>query len=267
MEPLANDRPTRSAKSPLLGFFLLALAVWVLAWLPIGLLKGDPDYVLSAVSRGTVERQIYQGLLYGGLLIVFLDSWRRHAPVRPGRGRFSDFPLYAALGLASGLILRGAMVMLGGRPLPLLELGFSSFLITFVSAVAVAVIEEALFRGFLLGRLASVMPFWRAAVICSLLFAGVHLFRPGPASFRAGYGLGLFLLAMFLARVSWVRQSVSASAGFHAGVIWPNLVDPWPDLHASWWSGWQGEPASGALAWLFTAMLWGQWEWWQARRS
>lgn len=261
MEPLNQDRG--QDRHPLLGFFLLATAVWILAWLPLGLIKGDPDYVLTAISRGTVERQIYQGLLYSGLLLVFLHFWLRHAPARPGRGRLTDFPIYAALGLASALILRAVMVGLGGRAAPHLELDLPTLLIALASAIAVAVVEEAVFRGFLLGRLAAVMPFERAAVMCSALFAAVHLFRPGPLAFRAGYGLGLFLLAMLLARIAWVRQSLSACAGFHAGLIWPNLLDPWPELKASWWSGWQGEPASGALAWLLTGLLWAQWEWWQ----
>jgi membrane protease YdiL (CAAX protease family) len=254
---------------PLTRFLALTLLVWTLAWLPLGLFKGDPDYVLTAVSRHSLERQVYQALLYCGLLLVFIDSWKRHAPRLPGPGRARDFLRYAGLGLGSALVLRGLMVVLGGRPLPDVAPPFqlADILVALLSAVAVAAVEEAVFRGFLLGRLAQISTPSRAVVISSALFASVHLFRPGPAGFKAGYALGLFLLAVLLARIAWVRCSVAASAGFHAGVIWPNLVDPWPDLAQTWWSGWQQEPASGALSWLLTLALWGQWEWWQSGRE
>lgn len=262
MEPV---KPISNGRQPLLRFFLLLLGVWLLAWLPIGLLKGDPDYVLSTVSRGSTERQIYQGFLYSGLLLVFLDSWRRHAPNRPGRGSARDFLGYASLGLLSALVLRVVMVALGGRPMPHPDLAAATLAKCVLSALAVALVEEAVFRGFLLGRLASVMPLGRAMAMSSGIFAAVHLLRPGSLAFRAGLGTGLFLLGILLARIAWERQSIAASAGLHAGLILPNMLDPWADLHASWWSGWQGEPVSGALSWALTLLLWGQWEWWQRR--
>ena len=253
--------------SPLARFFFYVLAVWVAAWLPLGLWKGDPDFVLSAVSRQSVERQVYQGLLYGGLLLVFLDSWRRHAPSRPGPGRPIDFVLYAGLGLTSALVLRGVMLAVGARPVPALELSLVALLVAAVSAVTVALVEEAVFRGFLLGQLVQSMKPATAIVLSSVLFATVHLFRPGSPSFKAGYALGLFLLAVLLARIAWVKGSVAASAGLHAGVIFPNLLDPWEGLIPHWWSGWQQEPASGAVGWLLTLGLWAQWEWWQTRQT
>jgi membrane protease YdiL (CAAX protease family) len=257
---------TLEKQSPLARFFFSVLAVWVVAWLPLGLWKGDLDYVLSAVSRQSVERQVYQGLLYCGLLLVFLDSWGRHAPLRPGPGRLIDLLRYAGLGLTSALVLRVVMFAAGARPIPSLEPSLVTVLIALVSALTVAVVEEAVFRGFLLGCLAQSMKPASAIVISSVLFATVHLFRPGPISFKAGYALGLFLLAVLLARVAWAKGSVAAAAGLHAGVIFPNLLDPWVGLAPYWWSGWQQEPASGALGWLLTLGLWAQWEWWQARR-
>lgn len=262
MEPLGL---TCKGRQPLLRFFLLLLGVWLLAWLPIGLLKGDPDYVLTTVSRGSTERQIYQGLLYSGLLLVFLDSWRRHAPSRPSCGSARDFLAYASLGLFSALGLRVVMVVLGGRPMPHLDLAAAILAKSVLSALVVALVEEAVFRGFLLGRLASVMPQRAAVAMSSAIFAAVHLFRPGSMVFRAGLGAGLFLLGLLLARIAWERQSIAASAGLHAGLILPNLLDPWPNLQACWWSGWQQEPVSGALSWTLTLLLWAQWEWWQRR--
>lgn len=247
-------------------FFLNALLVWLLAWLPLGLWKGDPDFVLTTVSRGSVERQIYQGLLYSGLLFLFLHAWWRHAPSRPGRGSVRDLFSYALLGLGGALGLRLATVLLGARDWPGLAWSPSQLLLAALSALAVGLIEEAVFRGFLMGRLAQLISPTRALLISGGLFALVHLFRPGSLLFKAAYGLGLFLLALLLGRIAWSKSSVAASAGFHAGVIWPNLLDPWSGLQQSWWSGWQGEPVSGALSWLLTGMLWLSWEGWRKRR-
>jgi membrane protease YdiL (CAAX protease family) len=243
----------------------MALAVWLLAWLPLGLWQGDPDYVLTEVSRGTLQRQIYQGLLYTGLLLVCLDAWRRHAPPRPAWGRPRDFGLYAVLGLLAALSLRALLQAGGARQAPAFHPAAKTLLVTLLSALAVALVEEALFRGFLLGTLARGLGPWRAALASSALFTAAHLFRPGTAGFKAAYAAGLFLLALLLARVAWQRSSLAASAGLHAGIIWPNLLDPWTGLAQSWWSGWQQEPASGAVAWMLTALLWAQWEWWERK--
>jgi membrane protease YdiL (CAAX protease family) len=246
-------------------FFGLLALVWLLAWLPLGLWKGDPDFVLTAASRHTVERQVYQGLLYTGLLAVFLDAWRRRAPARPARGRPASFVSYAALGLFSALFLRGVLQLLGARAAPeSWTFEPMGLVVALGSALVVALAEEAVFRGFLLGSLAQIVGTVRAMVISSVLFALVHLFRPGAFGFKAAYGLGLFLLAVLLARLAWQR-GIAASAGLHAGIILPNLLDPWQGLHPSWWSGWQQEPASGALSWLLTLALWAQWEWWCRR--
>lgn len=261
MEPLAQERRPGAG---LARFFGSLLVVWLLAWLPLGLWKGDPDFVLTAVSRHTVERQAYQGLLYTGLLIVFLDAWRRHAPRRPARGGARTFLAYAALGLTAALGLRLLLVLLGARVLPPSPGELSTLLLALASALVVAVAEEAVFRGFLLGSLAQIMAPRQAILVSSALFALVHLFRPGPASFIAAYAAGLFLLAVLLARLAWLR-SIAASAGFHAGIILPNLLDPAPGLARSWWAGWPQEPVSGALSWLLTLILIGQWEWWRRR--
>lgn len=250
--------PVRESSVPI-GRFLLALAVvWLACWLPIGLYVGDFDYVLTRVSRGTWHRQLYQGLLYCGLLLVFLDFWRRHAPALPRRGRLGEFFSYLLLGLLGAGVLKLALFVLGSRGVPELPDQAWSWVVAGLSAVAVALVEEAVFRGFLLGGLAQRWGASSAVVASSVIFASVHLFRPGSVGFKLGYGLGLILLAAFLARIAW-KRSIAASAGFHAGVIFWNFIDSVP-IVPSWWAGWQNEASSGALAWLFTTLLWVQWE-------
>ncbi len=237
--------------TPLVRFVLLAAAVWIGAWLPVGLSSGDPFFVLKEVSRETFQRQLYQGLLYGGLFLLLLDSWWRYRPVRPGWGSAPRFIPNFALGLAltSGLLLLYGL--LGVNEVSVDPLSWSVLLIWLLSCFAVALVEEALFRGFLLGRLAAVTSVKAAVVWSSLLFAGVHLFRPGDFSFKLSYGFGLFLLGVFLARLAWTTQTIWASVGFHAGLILPNMAQPWTHLQPSWWTGWNSEPLSGALSWVF----------------
>lgn len=262
MEPVGGK--DSSSRVPLGRFLSALLAVWLASWLPIGLYVGDFDYVLSPVSRDTWFRQLYQGVLYSGMLVVFVEFWRRHAPAYPKRGSMPDLALYLGLGLIGSTVLKLALILLGARNVPVLPSSLWPWIVAFASALAVACIEEAVFRGFLLGGLSQRWGTVRATVVTSAVFASVHLFRPGGLEFKLGYGLGLFLLAVFLARIA-CQRSIAASAGFHGGVIFGNFLDQ-AILEPSWWAGWQNEPSSGALAWVFTAALWAQWEWWQSKR-
>lgn len=263
MEPV-RDRE-RTSRVPLRRFLGALLLVWLVSWLPIGVFVGDLDYVLTPVSRDTWYRQLYQGLLYSGMLVVFIEFWRRYAPSYPRRGSAFEMLCYLGLGLFGATVLKLALFLLGARAAPALPDSVLPWLVALLSSLAVACIEEAVFRGFLLGGLCQRWGAVRAIVGTSLVFASVHLFRPGSWEFKLGYGLGLFLLAIFLARIA-CRCSLAGSAGFHAGVIFGNFVDQAP-LHPSWWAGWQNEQSSGALAWVFTALLWAQWEWWQQKKK
>lgn len=240
---------------PLSRFFLAALLIWIGAWLPLGFYVGDFDYVLTRVSRGSTERQVYQVLLYSGLLVLFLKFWFSFAPERPRRGSWRGFGLFLGLGLLSTVLLRSILFWGGAYRPSSAEIGWLDILSAVVSCVAVALVEEAVFRGFLLGRL--VMKFGQSKGLlgASALFAVVHLFRPGSLAFKLGYGLGLFLLGVLLAQIAWRFDSVLASAGFHAGIIFLNILLPYGDLIPSWWAGWNSEPVAGVLSWILTIML------------
>lgn len=252
---------------PLARFLAVVAVIWLLAWVPVGLWTGDIDYVLTAVSRGSWQRQLYQGILYAGLLLAFLDSWRRHAPERPRFGRWKQFALTATVGLITALVTRAIFWGVGSRELFLAQPTAKEWGVAVLSCLVVGVAEEAIFRGFLLSQLVGWLGWSRGAVLTSLLFASVHLFRPGPATFKLGYGIGLFILGMLLARLAWSYNSILASAGFHSGVILLNLVDPWNGLQESWWTGVLQEPLSGVLSWALTLALWHSWEPYMRKQS
>ena len=240
---------------PLARFFLAALLVWLGSWVPLGLYVGDVDYVITRVSRGSIERQIYQGFLYTGLLILFLKFWLSYAPQKPRRGRVPGFLGFFALGLLSTVVLRACLHFGGAHDLSFSGISGVQVTVALVSCLAVALVEEAVFRGFLLGRLVMSVGHRSGLLLTSVLFASVHLFRPGSLEFRLAYGLGLFLLGVLLAQIAWRFDSVLASAGFHAGIIFFNILLPYGDFQPSWWAGWNAEPVAGALSWGLTILL------------
>lgn len=230
--------------------------VWVLAWLPLGISQGDPFYVLSVVSRGSRERELYQGFLYVGLLLAFFYAWRTDRPPKPAWGSFRQMALMMFTGLGAALGFRILLVSLGASVFPSVVWEAYPIIVAVGTTLAVALIEEALFRGWLLGQLLRRMDCLRAMTVSSALFALVHVFRPGGWGFKLGLGLGLFLLGMLLAWVAEKKDAILASSGLHAGIIFPNLLAPPPHLQQSWWAGWQQEPVSGALSWVMILFLW-----------
>ncbi len=127
---------------------------------------------------------------------------------------------------------------LRGAPAPL------GFLRIFATASAVAVLEEFLFRGVILGLCLRAMGPWLAAVASSAVFALVHfmrvarpaeavavdwtsgfaqlpqLFSSAPAWPLLGWGiLSLFLAGLILAVVTLRTRSLFLAIGIHAGWI------------------------------------------------
>lgn len=155
----------------------------------------------------------------------------------------------------------------------------------FVSAIAIAVIEEAFFRAFLLGGMEGDFGRTRAVVLSSAIYSIAHLIR-SPAKYylsgihplagftnlaaslaRLGHPLailptvvGLFLLGIVLAEAFLRTGTVYYSIGLHAGFVvgaklWPDLTGGGTRLPA-WFSGWGPQPLiSGVAAWVIALAL------------
>lgn len=230
------------------------------SWLPIGLWVGDFDYVLTTVSRNTFERQLYQWLLYSGMIAVAIDSWRRHRPSRPRWGAMKFFGLYFLQGLVASTLLRLVLIEAGWANWSLTDSSLIFLSQVLVGCFAVALVEEAIFRGFLLGHFVASLGWRKGAFLTSILFASVHLFRPGGMEFKLPYGLGLLALGYLLAFIAWRHDALWASAGFHAGVILLNLGLTLRDFRPGFWSGWNDEPVSGAVSVGMTLAFFAIWE-------
>lgn len=115
----------------------------------------------------------------------------------------------------------------------------------FAGALAVGLVEEALFRGALFGGLRRWLGFWGGAVTSSAVFAVVHFARPQPSSgvvcarWYSGFGmvphmfrdlasayhvfpmvLTLFLLGFVLCAFYQRFGSLYFAIGLHAGIVW-----------------------------------------------
>jgi membrane protease YdiL (CAAX protease family) len=148
-------------------------------------------------------------------------------------------------------------------------------------ALLAALLEEWLFRGWMVRRLARRLPLGAAAAVSALLFGAIHAFRPAfhvrgtvrdpwrgleavgegfarlvdPAQFGPLFlGLTLFALALTAA---WLRSGTLWTAiGAHAGAVWVAYGSS-PLMSWTTGSSWLGGKAiaDGAPAWLVLAAL------------
>jgi membrane protease YdiL (CAAX protease family) len=118
--------------------------------------------------------------------------------------------------------------------------------------VGVSLIEELIFRGFLLNQLLQDYSAWIAAAIASLIFALLHLIWEGRATIPQLPGLWLMGMVLVLAR--WVDGgSLGLAWGLHAGWVWGMVsLDSAPILvntgkGATWITGLNQKPLAGLL--------------------
>ena len=158
-----------------------------------------------------------------------------------------DFLQGILIGILIMVILEMALLGLGIRRLAP-ELGFNPVLIIFVgkalfSGIGVAIIEETLYRGALLGGLARKSGVLTAVVFSSLVYATVHFIRFPSIADSAGSGwttgflilsdtfnrfldpviidsfLSLTMFGIFLSLVRLQRGNIYQCIGIHAGVV------------------------------------------------
>ena len=139
-----------------------------------------------------------------------------------------------------GLVLSGAFELKQSIP-------WSSLIRVFLSAIVVALIEEALFRGALLGLVRQSLASIPAVVVVSLIFAVVHFLKPPtnqiswvtwhsgfdllPQLFRQfsepalvlGGAVSLFVLGLLLAAVTVRTSSLWLGIGLHAGFVFGKM--------------------------------------------
>lgn len=145
----------------------------------------------------------------------------------------------------------------------------------FVGSLLIGAIEETFCRGYIFGAFRKKGAFWPAAVAASLIFAGLHLFRPqapealDPTQWDAGLRLlghlsdgverrylapsmtVLFLMGLYLCRLRERFGNLYAAAGLHAGWVWAMGLGTFlVDRNGDRWGAWLGPSETIAMTWL-----------------
>ena len=234
----------------LLGWLLLG---WVLCWLSLGLLAGEPLLLLRPGSPENM-RVAYLVGLYFWLLGATAYCWRGQGPRWVRWGGPADFLGGFALGAAFLALHRGILGGLGwwqpAQPFPWAILGLA-----LLTSPLLAWAEEWVFRGYLYGVLREEWGKLPAALSVNLFFAGVHLFRPGGLEFKLALGFGLFVVGLVLTLALERRGRLLAGIGLHASLVVAGIVDPPAQTVPGLWAGLRGEAPAGLLGWLLLLML------------
>lgn len=160
--------------------------------------------------------------------------------------------LGAGLGLGGVLLLMALEVLVGWTqfrmpgtwPVGVLAGGL-------VTAMAVAISEELLFRGLFLRTLLLDQPPARAMVLSSFLFAALHFLRPNIGLADIIPFIGLLTTGLVLAYAAWKSDSLWLPIGIHAGWVYFITVSDqlglWKYASDTVWLTGPSGPASGLL--------------------
>ncbi|NJR39325.1 MAG: CPBP family intramembrane metalloprotease [Leptolyngbyaceae cyanobacterium CSU_1_4] len=241
----------------------LFFGVWLVLWLPIAIplaiaLKWHPPQPLTLTQKLPLLVSLYllAPLVLWGVAALAGASFEIYGlPWKPS-------VLYSLIqGMGGGIlglaILFGIEGILGWvRWQPPAQDVLKTLIATLALGIGVGLIEELVFRGFLLNQLQQDYLPWMAAAIASLMFALLHLVWEGKENIPQLPGLWLMGMVLVLAR--WVDGGELGLAwGLHAGWIWAiatldtaELIAP-TGKGAAWLTGWGGKPLAGALGILF----------------
>ncbi|HHP7230161.1 MAG TPA: lysostaphin resistance A-like protein [Xenococcaceae cyanobacterium] len=204
---------------------IIFLGAWILTWLPIALpLAKLINYQLA--SPLTIKQKI-----------LFLVSLYPLAPliiwliIKHQGLTFSELGINRTIFLSwgSGLILAVvtlAIVFYLESVLGLVNWHWQNrpqLLTTapaiLVLALVIGVVEELIFRGFMLSELVKDDSYWLAAIISSLLFALLHLVWERKTTLPQIPGLWLMGMVLVGARLA-DRGNLGLAWGLHTGWIW-----------------------------------------------
>ncbi len=123
--------------------------------------------------------------------------------------------------LVSTAIFLGLIVIIdrlfSGKSLTLFDASVASVLAVVAAHMVSPVLEEILFRGFVLNELMAKLTFWRANVLTSFFFVlfhwPYHLWSEGPTANLAMMSVSLFAISVFLGWLYAVTNS-----------LWPAIV-------------------------------------------
>lgn len=186
--------------------------------------------VNTSVLETVAAAVIY--LLCFGVIVSLPWMVRRYRTTRKDLG-LTRLPSWMDLGLAPAgfviYLLSSALVMYvvsqlipGFDAAESQDVGFQDlnrqyeYLLAFVTLVVIApVAEEAIFRGYLYGKLRKSVPVWVAVLITSLLFGLLHMKWDGGVIAGVNVGIDVFVLSIVMCSLREVTGSIWAGIVLH----------------------------------------------------
>lgn len=221
---------------------IIALPAWVFACFIfaqafvvalIALLRGvgiDFVGVNTSILETVGAALIY--LLCFVIIVTLPWTLRRYRTTRSDVG-LTRLPSWMDIGLApagfviyliaSGLVMYAvAQLVPGFNVAERQEIGFQDlsrqyeYILAFITLVVVAPIaEEAIFRGYLYGKLRKTVPIWAAILVTSLLFGLLHMKWDGGLIAGINVGLDVFILSIVMCGLRDVTGSIWAGVILH----------------------------------------------------
>ena len=251
------------------SFFLL----WAIAWLPLAIplawrLQWQPFSPLTLKQKLALLAALY---LIAPLVLWLVLQWQGMSWLDCGITGKLSFWLSLLVGLALGIggifatfIVEGWLGWLEWHRENWQRL-WRSTLNLLAAALAIAIIEELVFRGFCLTVLAENYGLWLAAILSSSIFALLHLIWGEPETLPQLPGLWLMGMVLVLAR-SVAGGNLGLAWGLHAAWLWSLWSLDAAGLFAytgkggPWLVGWNNQPLAG-FAGIFclggtAAILW-----------
>ncbi|QZZ21455.1 CPBP family intramembrane metalloprotease [Leptothermofonsia sichuanensis E412] len=247
---------------------------WVLFWLPVAIplamvLQWRPPSPLTVEQKLPLVLSLY---LLAPFLLWAIAALQGTTFSTYGLGWESSTLLSVIPGLFLGAFGVGVLValegVLGWVSWP--EQGWQRLLtalpIPLLVGLLVSLIEELVFRGFLLNQLQTSSPLWLAATGSSFIFAVLHLVWEGKEAVPQLPGLWLMGMVLVLAR--WVDSgNLGLAIGLHAGWIWgiasldTAQILAYTGRNPEWMTGLSGKPLAGGMGLILllatAAAIWG----------
>lgn len=245
-----------AAQAPLvIASFLL---LWFIAWLPLAIplawrLQWQPFSPLSPKQKLSFLAALY---LIAPLIVWVFLQWQELSWLDCGLSGEASFWLALLGGLVLGIGGIVATFSVEGW-LGWLQWNWDNWqrlwpaaLNLLAAALAIGIVEELVFRGFLLTVWQGDSPLWLAAALSSAIFALLHLVWGEAGTLPQLLGLWLMGMVLVLAR-SVAGGNLGLAWGLHAAWLWglwsldAAALFSYTGRGSPWLVGWGNQPLAG----------------------
>jgi CAAX protease family protein len=206
-----HQTPTWKKRFPFVAYLVLFFALWTGWVLWIYPRMAELGQTTLAYALLSIALRVLLWVLPVFLYLRFVD---RVNPLE-----YLKLTRYWQRGVLVGLAI--SLVNFGGTLLrfgpPQLSMQYVTWNSILGTSILVGFIEEIPFRGFIFQKLQRGSSFWKANLMSSLLFVGIHL--PGwisPHVFTVPQAITIFLIGVILAAVFYFSRSLWSSIVAHS---------------------------------------------------